>query len=139
MDRSLSTSPEIQTGSSSAGASMAKNVAIACLVLLSACGHLLAPDGHVKQAGPMLAQGAQQLDSEPRYGGRNGGSGTTHHQFYRRRGRSPRILTLLTTYSNRTAYAKANREAMEGRNDGYESVVSARTVHEVDQCRLRLP
>lgn len=130
---SLSTSPETQTGSSSAGTSMAKKVVMACLVLLSSCGHLLAPGGHVNQAGPMLAQAAQQLDFEPRYGGGDSGSGTTHHQqSYQHRGRSPRILTLLTTYSNRTAYAKANKEAMEGRKDGYESVVSAKTVHEVD-------
>ena len=39
---------------------------------------------------------------------------------------SPRILTLLTTYHNRTAYAKANIEAMEQRADGYKSLVSAK-------------
>lgn len=36
----------------------------------------------------------------------------------------PRLLTLLTTYNKRTAFAKANREAMEERADGYESLVS---------------
>lgn len=35
----------------------------------------------------------------------------------------PRILTLLTTYNKRTVFAKANREAMEQRADGYESLV----------------
>lgn len=39
---------------------------------------------------------------------------------------SPRILTLLTTYGDRTAFAKANREAMEQREDGYEALVSAK-------------
>lgn len=38
---------------------------------------------------------------------------------------SARILTLLTTYNKRTAFAKANREAMEERADGYESLVSS--------------
>ena len=101
---------------------MANKVVMACIVLLSSCGHFLSP-GHVIQ-GPVLAQGAQQLEFEPRYG--RTGSGAT--PLYLRHGRRPRILTLLTTYSNRSAYAKANREAMEERNDGYESVVSAKTV-----------
>lgn len=35
-----------------------------------------------------------------------------------------RILTVLTTYNKRTPYAKANREALEEREDGYESLVS---------------
>lgn len=36
----------------------------------------------------------------------------------------PRLLTLLTTYHKRTVFSKANREAMEQRADGYESLVS---------------
>lgn len=40
---------------------------------------------------------------------------------------SPHILTLLTTYHGRTAFARANREAMETRADGYESLVSHRS------------
>lgn len=36
----------------------------------------------------------------------------------------PRILTLLTTYGARASFAKANREAMEEREDGYRSLVS---------------
>ena len=38
----------------------------------------------------------------------------------------PRILTVLTTYNLRTAFAKANREAMEEREDGYKSLVRIR-------------
>lgn len=119
---------------------------MACFVLLSFCGQfLVAPGGgheNKKQGGPvttLFTQAAQQqLDFEPRYGGdgatRYGGGGgggsgasttaTSSTSFYRHHGQRPRILTLLTTYSNRTAYAKANREAMEERKDGYESVVS---------------
>lgn len=115
---------------------MAKKGAMACLVLLSSCGRLqLAPGGHANKqvavGGPMmLAEGAQQLDFETRYGGNDGGGGgdggdgsAAAHPFYRRHRHGPRILTVLTTYSNRTAYAKANREAIEERKDGYAPVV----------------
>lgn len=36
----------------------------------------------------------------------------------------PRILTVLTTYNERTPYIKAYREAIGTRTDGYEPVVS---------------
>lgn len=42
-------------------------------------------------------------------------------------------MTVLTTYSNRTAYAKANREAIEERKDGYAPVVVFITSDEEDE------
>lgn len=78
---------------------------------------------HVRQGAPaLLAHAAVEIDVEPRYYGEGARAATP---FVRRQGRGPRILTLLTTFSNRTAFAKANKEAMEERADGYESVVRA--------------
>lgn len=44
-------------------------------------------------------------------------------------------MTLLTTYHKRTAFARANRETIKEREDGYESLVSVRLPVSANECR----
>lgn len=109
---------------------MAKKLLTFVLVMSpSFCGLLLVPPPFLgeraKLGGPpatLLVQAAE-LDVEPLHREEDEAGAATPYNGGQ--GRGPRILTLLTTYSNRTAFAIANKEAMEERADGYESVVRA--------------
>lgn len=86
------------------------------LLCIRGCHH---PGWYTMRRGAAFAQGVL-IDIASRGGGR--GVESNRNSSADRNG--PRILTLLTTYNKRTAFAKANREAMGQRADGYESLVS---------------
>lgn len=97
-------------------------VVVELSVVLLAYFYFLEP--HDSRDGQRRAQRTQGLRLHIE-NGRGGGGAGFEFDLNRSGAQSPRILTLLTTYHGRTAFARANREAMEKRADGYESLVRA--------------